>query len=291
MTWKAASPLVIRRRRVDWLFQKLCWVMMMTAAVVLVLLLFHVFREGVHRLNWGFFVNFSSRFPEKAGILSAILGTLWIVSVATLFSVPIGVASAVYLEEYGGKGRLAHWVELNIANLAGVPSIIYGLLGLTIFNRLFGLGTSILSGSLALSLLVLPVIVIASREALRAVPDSIRHAAFALGATRWKVVFGQVLPAAIPGIMTGIILSVSRAIGETAPLIVVGAVSYAAFVPKSAWDEYTVLPIQIFNWASRPEQEFHELAAAAIIVLLGVLMVMNFTAIVIRNRSSRGRGI
>ena len=200
------------------------------------------------------------------------------------------MASAIYLEEYARKGRLARWIEINLSNLSGVPSIVFGILGLVIFVRAMALERSVLAGSLTLALLILPVIVIASREAIRAVPQSIRHASFALGATRWQTVRHHVLPSAFPGILTGVILAVSRAIGETAPLIMIGALTYVAFVPENPLSPFTTLPIQIFNWSSRPQQEFHHVAAAGIIVLLVVLLLMNATAVYIRHRLGRKPG-
>jgi phosphate transport system permease protein len=200
----------------------------------------------------------------------------------------VGVAAAIYLEEYAPKGRLSRFIEVNIANLAGVPSIVYGILGLAIFVRWMAMGRSVLAGSLTMSLLILPIIIIASREAIRAVPGSIRLAAFAVGATRWQTVRDHVLPGALPGILTGVILALSRAIGESAPMIMIGALAYVAFTPKGPMDAFMPLPIQIFNWAARPQQEFHQLAAAGIVVLLGVLLLMNATAVFIRYRSQRG---
>ena len=223
-------------------------------------------------------------FPKKAGINSALFGTLWLIGFTALFSVPIGIGAGIYLEEFGNKNYFSRFVDLNISNLAGVPSIVYGMLGLVIFVRWFGFGESVLAGSLTMSLLILPIIIIATREALRAVPGTIRQAAFALGATRWQTVYAHVLPQAFPGILTGIILALSRAIGETAPLIMIGALTYVAFVPEGPMDEFTALPIQIFNWASRPQKEFHELAAAGILVLLFVLLLMNSIAVIIRHR-------
>jgi phosphate transport system permease protein len=201
----------------------------------------------------------------------------------------VGVAAAIYLEEFGGRGKLSAFIDINIANLAGVPSIVYGILGLAIFVRWFSLQRSVLAGALTMSLLILPVIIMSSREAIRAVPHSIRQAALALGATPWQTVRHHVLPAALPGILTGLILALSRAIGETAPLIMIGALTYVAFVPSGPMDAFTALPIQIFNWASRPQAEFHQLAAAGIVVLLAVLLIMNAAAIIIRHRSQRDR--
>ena len=255
--------------------------------VILGVLLFHVSREGIGWLDLQFLTEFPSRFPEQAGIKSALWGTVWLIALTAGFSIPVGVAAAIYLEEYSPKGRLSQLIEVNIANLAGVPSIVYGILGLVLFVRFLALGRSVLAGSLTMTLLILPVIIIAAREALRAVPGSIRQAAFALGATRWQAVRAQVLPVALPGILTGVILALSRAIGETAPLVMIGALTYVAFVPEGPMDAFTALPIQIFNWASRPQEDFHQLAAAGIIVLLATLLLMNATAVWIRQRAER----
>jgi phosphate transport system permease protein len=254
---------------------------------ILGVLLFHILSEGLAWLNVEFLNRFPSRFPAKAGIKSALFGSLWLISMTAFISVPVGVATAFYLEEYAPKNKLTRFFQVNIANLAGMPSIVYGLLGLTIFVRFFNLDRSLWSGSLTLSLLILPVIIIASGEAIRQVPDSIRLGAFALGARRWQVILGQLLPASLPGIMTGVILALSRAIGESAPLIMVGAFSYIAFIPEGPGDPFTALPIQIFNWAGRPQEDFHGIAAAGIIVLLGVLFVMNFVAVMIRQKFQR----
>lgn len=256
---------------------------------ILCALLYHIAHTGFSWVSWDFLNRFPSRFPQKAGIKAAIWGSLWIMGLTTLIAVPLGVATAVYLQEYAKKGMFVRLLQVNIANLAGMPSIIYGLLGLAVFVRFLGLDRSILAGALTLTLLVLPVIIIASQEAIRAVPREVKLGAYALGARRWQTITGQILPAALPGIMTGVILSLSRAIGETAPLIMVGALSYVAFVPESVNDPFTVLPLQIFNWAGRPQEEFHSLAAAAIIVLLLVLFSMNFVAIFIRQRFQRYR--
>jgi len=265
-------------------FARLCWGFTWLAVLVLLVLLHHVSREGLPWLSLKFLESFPSRRPAAAGIKSALAGTLWMISFTALLAIPVGVAAAIYLEEYSRKGRLSRFIEVNIANLAGVPSIVYGLLGLTLFVRLAHLGHSVLAGSMTMTILILPVVIIASREAIRAVPSSIRQAAFALGATRWQTVSQHVLPAAIPGILTGVILAMSRAIGETAPLIMIGALTYVAFVPAGPADEFTVLPIQIFNWISRPQEAFHGLAAAGIVVLLIVLLLMNSVAVFIRHR-------
>jgi phosphate transport system permease protein len=254
---------------------------------ILGILLYHILSEGLAWLNVEFLNRFPSRFPAKAGIKSALFGSLWLISMTAFISVPVGVATAFYMEEYAPRNKLIRFFQINIANLAGMPSIVYGLLGLTIFVRFFNLDRSLWSGSLTLSLLILPVIIIASGEAIRQVPDSIRFGAFALGARRWQVILGQLLPASLPGIMTGVILALSRAIGESAPLIMVGAFSYIAFIPEGPGDPFTALPIQIFNWAGRPQADFHGIAAAGIIVLLGVLFVMNFVAVMIRQKFQR----
>jgi phosphate transport system permease protein len=264
-----------------------CQLATVTALAILVLMLCHVASEGIGWLSFDFLTNFPSRHAEKAGLKSALFGTLWVISITAVLTIPLGVATAMYLVEYSRKNRFVNILQLNISNLAGMPSIVYGLLGLTIFVRLFAFERSVLSGALTLTLLTLPVVIIASQEALRAVPEDIRLAAYALGALRWQVCFLQVLPAALPGIMTGVILAISRAIGESAPLIMIGALSYVAFVPASMNDSFTVLPVQIFSWASRPQEAFHGLAAAAILVLLTILLVMNFTAAYIRQKFQR----
>jgi phosphate transport system permease protein len=278
----------LRGRRVrGTLFAVACLGACLVGVVMLGLLLFGVFRDGWSRLDWDFVTSFPSRKAEKAGIKAALFGSLWLLGLTTLICVPLGVAAALYLEEYAKKTRLTEILEVNIANLAGVPSIVYGLLGLALFVRALGFGPTVLSGSLTLSLLTLPTIILASREAIRAVPRSLRLAALAVGATRWQTTRHHVLPAALPGILTGIILSISRAIGESAPLIMMGALTYVAFVPKHPLEGFTVLPIQVFNWASRPQAAFKANAAAGIIVLLAVLLSLNAVAIVIRNRFQR----
>ncbi len=271
---------------------------------VLGALLFDVFSDGFGRLNWQFLVSFPSRKAEQAGILAAWAGTLWVMVTTALVAIPLGIGAGIYLEEYARKNRLTDFIEINIANLAGVPSIIYGLLGLAIFVRMMKLDRSVITGGMTLGLLVLPVIILSTREALRAVPSSIREASLALGATKWQTVRFQVLPAAISNIMTGIILAMSRAIGETAPLIAIGALTYIPFLPtnpvsfsKTApfvnfsfqgfLDPFTVLPIQIFNWVSRPQKAFLVNAAAGIIVLLFITLLMNTIAIYLRHKNQK----
>ena len=282
-------PRVRARRISDLAFKAACAATALLAVAFLALLLGDIVKDGWHRLNWGFLSSFPSRKAEKAGILAALTGSLWLLVLTAALAIPLGIGAAIWLEEYSAKNRLTQVLEINIANLAGVPSIVYGILGLTLFVRGIGIGPSVLACSLTLALLVLPVVIIAAREALRAVPQSIRLAAFAVGATRWQAVRHHVVPAALPGILTGIILAVSRAIGESAPLIMMGALTYVAFVPRTPMDQFTVLPIQVFNWSSRPQPEFHQIAAAGILVLLAVLLSLNATAIFIRHRFQRFR--
>ncbi len=275
-------------------FQVVCILVLAGTLLVLAVLLASMVIDGMERLGWDFLTGYPSRFPARAGVLPAIVGTFYVMLLTALFSFPVGVGAAIYLEEYAEKGGFgvawfSRLIDLNISNLAGVPSIIYGLLGLAIFVRMLALGRSLLAGALTLALLVLPVVIIACREALRTVPDSIREASYALGATRWQTIRHQVLPMALPGILTGAILALSRAIGETAPLITIGAITYVAFLPDNVFSPFTVLPIQIFNWVSRPQAGFHVNAAAAIVVLLPILFLMNGTAIWLRNRYSRRR--
>lgn len=273
-----------RRKLYGKIFHALCWFSSYLAIGLLIVLLFSIFQEGFQRLNWDFLSSFPSRFPEQAGIKSALIGTVWLVGLTAAFSIPLGIGAAIYLEEFAKKDHFSKLIQLNISNLAGIPSMVYGMLGLAIFVRGFDLGRSVLSGALTMSLLILPVIIISAQEAIRAIPNGIRYASLALGATKWQMVRDHILPASLPGILTGIILALSRAIGETAPLIMIGALSYVAFVPESWNDQFTALPIQIFNWASRPQEAFHELAAAGIIVLLVILLTMNAIAIFLRQR-------
>lgn len=253
----------------------------------LVWLLGDVLVDGWPRLSWDFLTGYPSRRPERAGIAPALVGSFLMILLTTLIAFPVGVAAAIYLEEYAPRTWWTQLIEINIANLAGVPSIIYGMLGLALFVRGIGLGRSLLAGALTMALLVLPIIIIASREAIRAVPYSIREASYALGATRWYTIWHQVLPLALPGILTGSILAISRALGETAPLIMIGALSFVAFLPDGLLSPFTVLPIQIFNWVSRPQKGFLVDAAAGIVVLLAVLLLMNALAIWLRDRSQR----
>ena len=281
----ARSPGRSRRRRLlGSAFAVLCGAAMLVGVVSLVVLLVDLALDGLPRLSWGFVTSFASRFPERAGVKAALVGSVWLLGLTALIAFPLSVAAAIYLEEYAPKSWVTRLIQLNIANLAGVPSIVYGILGLALFVRALGFERSILSGALTLTLLIMPVIIMASQEAIRAVPSSLREAAYGLGATRWQVVRTQVLPMALPGILTGTILALSRAVGETAPLIMVGAVGFIAFTPKGVFDSFTVLPLQIYNWISRPQEEFRQLAAAGILVLLAVLLTMNAAAILLRNR-------
>lgn len=276
-------PGLARRRLVGVLFGAACGLAGLTSVIVLFTLLSRVFREGWPYVTATFLTSYPSTLdPLSGGIRSALFGTVWLIVLTALFAIPLGMGAALYLHEFAPKNRLFRFIELNIANLAGVPAIVYGILGLALFVRFFSCGRSILAGALTMAIMVMPVVTIATREALVAVPDSIRLGAFALGASRWQAVWHHVLPAALPGILTGIILAMSRALGEAAPLLYIGAVSYVAFTPTSALDEFTVLPIQIFVWSNQAQPVFQSLAAAAILVLLVVLLFMNALATGIR---------
>jgi phosphate transport system permease protein len=266
------------------LFVGICLLAVSLPLGLLLLLLGAMLKAGVARLEWGFLLSYPSRRADLAGLLPALVGSLWLISLTALLTLPVGVGTALYLEEYKRRGRLADWVEINIANLAGVPSVVYGLLGLGVFVRQLGLGRSVLAGAATLALLVLPIVILSAREALRTVPPSLREACHALGATRWQAIQRVVLPMALPGILTGSILALSRAIGETAPLVVVGALTYVTFLPDGIRSPYTALPIQIFSWISRPQQEFLANAAAGIVVLLGCMLLLNGLAILLRQR-------
>lgn len=283
------APLLVWRRTKSAMFLVICAVMGCLGLVALAALIATIIRDGASHLSLDFLTNFPSMFPEASGVKSALHGSIWLVVITIVFSVPIGIGAAVYLEEFAPDNRLTRLIHLNISNLAGVPSIVFGLLGLTIFVRWSRFDRSIFSGGLTLCLLVLPVIIIASQEALLAVPKSFRLAAYALGATRWQTVRYHVLPVALPGMMTGIILALSRAIGEAAPLIIVGAIAYITFVPDGLKSQFTALPIQIYFWSNQPDPEFQNLAASASIVLLGVLIPLNAIAVLIRGLRQRKR--
>jgi len=279
------------------------------AVGILLVLIGAILTDGLKHLDWDFLSDGPSRKPDKAGFNIAIVGSLWLMVLTAMFSLPLGVGTAVFLEEYSSRNRLTRFIQLNIANLAGVPSIVYGMVALTAFGRFWGLmsskdpvtfgggidgdesalfflrlpfGNSVLTGALALTLVVLPVVIIASQEALRAVPNTLRQSSRAMGATRWQTTSKVVLPAALPGIMTGAILAMSRAIGEAAPLLAVGAALFMKFHPDNLMSIYTAMPLQIFNWAGRPQEEFHKVAASGIIVLLAILLTFNAAAVLIR---------
>jgi phosphate transport system permease protein len=286
----AGEATTLSRRKVkNALFSLLALAAIFISMVTLAGLLIDLVGRGGSSLDTQFLTSSPSRIPAKAGILPALVGTLWVTLLVALITLPIGIGAAIYLEEYAGRGRIARLLKINISNLAGVPSIVYGIFGLAIFVRGLDLGRTVFAASLTLSLLILPVVIISSAEALKAVPPSQREAAYALGATRWQVIRRALLPAAAPGILTGIVLAVARAVGETAPLILIGAVTFVTFVPTNPFeDKYTVLPIQIFNWANRPQEAFLEISAAAILVLIALMLLLNGAAIYLRARLSRG---
>jgi len=288
---------VARRKRWDHVFQVIGFLATLVGVVVIAALLFKLAYDGVPRLSWDFFTSFPSRRAGQAGILSAWVGTLLVMTVTAVIGIPLGVAAATYLEEYAPKNKITALIEINVTNLAGVPSIVYGLLALGLFVYGLGLGRSVLSAGLTLALLILPVIIVATREAIRAVPHTVREAAYAVGATKWQVTRDHVIPYSLPGILTGIIIGLARAIGETAPLITIGALTFIAFLPTPpisaeppflsfAWlfDGFTVLPIQMFNWVSRPGTSFQANAAAAGFVLLVITLLMNAGAVYFRYR-------
>ena len=270
-------------------FSVLCLSVTLLAFVLLGWIMWGILSQGLPHLNSQFLTSFPSRFADKAGIKSALYGSVWVLTICAFFVVPVGIGAAIFLQEYAEDNKFARFIQVNIANLAGVPSIVYGILGLALFVRIFGFDRSVISGGLTLGLLVLPIVIIAAQEALRGVPNSLRHGSYALGATKWQTIRRQVLPVAIPGILTGIILALSRAMGETAPLIMMGALTYVAFVPQKLTDGFTTLPIQVFNWTSRPQAEFQQIAAAGIIVLMVVLLSLNALAIFLRYRYSTSK--
>lgn len=278
----------MKRRKIEGhVFHALCLVAVLIGLGMLAALIIDIAMDGIGRVDWSFLTSFPSRKPEEAGIKAALFGSLYVVGLAGMFAFVFGVGAAIYLEEYATHNWFAKVIQINIANLAGVPSIVYGILGLEIFVRFMALDRSVLAGALTLALLVLPIVIIASEEAIRAVPSSIREGGYALGATRWQTIWRLVLPQAFPGILTGVILAVSRAIGETAPLIMMGALTYVAFTPDGFLSRFTALPIQIYNWVSRPQAGFHEAAAAGIIVLLVLLLSMNALAVLLRNKFTK----
>jgi phosphate transport system permease protein len=289
--------LIAARKRWDLIFTVVGLLALMTGVMTFIALFGQMLLDGLPRLNWDFFFSFPSRKPEQAGILSAWVGSTLVMLVTATAAVPLGVAAGVYLEEYAPRNWMTTIIEINVTNLAGVPSIVYGLLALGLFVYQFGLGLSILSAGLTLALLILPVVIVATREAIRAIPAAIREAAYALGATKWQMTSHHILPYSLPGIMTGVIIGLARAIGETAPVITIGALTFIAFLPPAPFtgdppaglfdwlmSPFTVMPIQMFNWTSRPEAAFHHNAAAAGVVLLVMTLAMNAAAIYIRYR-------
>ncbi len=274
----------IRRQRMDKLFQGIFMLAIAIACFTLVALLYDVLVTGLSRISWSFITSYASRTASKAGILAPLVGSFAVISVTTIIAIPIGVGAAIYLEFYAGRGRLSRLIQVNIANLAGVPSIVYGLFGLAFFVRFLSLDRSILAAGLTMALLILPVVIVSTQEALKAIPPSLAQGAFALGASHWQVIWTVILPASVGSILTGVILAVSRAMGETAPLIAVGAWAFITYLPTSLLDSFTVLPIQVWVWAARPQAAFHEIAAAGILVLLLVLLSMNAVAIYLRNK-------
>jgi phosphate transport system permease protein len=276
-----------RRERREVVFRVITGTAALLGAAAALVLLGDVLLDGLSHLSGHFFTSFASRFPERAGIRAPLFGTVWLLGLTALFAIPVSIGAAIYLEEYAPRNWASRAIKANIAHLAGVPSVVYGILGLALFVQAMSLGRSLLAGALTLSLLIMPVIILSAQEAIRRVPIGIREAAYALGATRWQVVRYQVLPQAMPGIVSGGILALSRAVGETAPLVMIGAVTFIAFTPETISDPFTALPVQIFHWASRPQEEFRGLAAAAILVLLAILLSLNALAVILRNRLER----
>lgn len=289
MTPKQADDIrrIRKRRTRNGIFRNLFLASTFVGVVALAALLIDIFVKGIGWLDWDFITGTSSRIPEKNGIWPALIGSLWLMMITAPLTFIIGVSTAIYLEEYAKDNWFSRFVRMNISNLAGVPSIVYGLLGLTVFVRMFYFGNSILSGALTLTLLVLPILIVSAQEAIRAVPVSKRQASYALGANKWQTVVKVVLPSALPGILTGSILSLSRAIGETAPIIAIGAVSFTRAIPNGLLDSFTALPVQIFSWAGMSNRAFEHVASAGIIVLLIVLLSMNAIAIFLRNKYQR----
>jgi phosphate transport system permease protein len=278
------EPRLEQRRRRGRIFAALALAATLVGLSAVVVVLFDLIGDGLPRLSWDFVTSFPSRLASRAGIWAAAVGSFWVLLLTAAIAFPLGVGTAIWLEEYAPDTTARRLIQRNIANLAAVPSVVYGILGLAVFVRAFGFGRSLLAGAATLALLILPIIIIAAQEAIRAVPRGVRLGSYALGATRWQVVSRQVLPRALPGIMSGTILALSRALGEAAPLIVIGAVGYVAFLPTSPLDGFSALPVQIFEWIGRPQPAFGELAASGIVVLLVVLLSMNAIAILIRNR-------
>ncbi|HBV22488.1 MAG TPA: phosphate ABC transporter permease PtsA [Jeotgalicoccus sp.] len=274
------------RQSKNQIFKWLFFLCTMFGLAVLILLIADTLMDGWSRLNLDFLTNFNSSRAESAGFFGAIVGSLWLMLVTTPVAIVLSVGTALYLEEYAPKNKFTEFIKINISNLAGVPSVVFGLLGLAMFVRALALGNSVLAAGLTLALMILPVIVVASQEAIRAVPASVREASIGMGATKWQTVSRIILPAAIPGIITGIILAISRAIGETAPLVVIGVPTTLLVTPSSVFDSFQAMPMQIYSWVKMPNEEFQYIAAAGIIVLLVILLLMNSVAIFIRNKFS-----
>jgi phosphate transport system permease protein len=268
----------------DKIFHIIIFLVTCIGIVALILLFIDIFKKGLPWLTGSFITNMPSMFPEKAGIFPGLIGSLYLIGLTVLISVPVGLGCAIYLEEYAKPNKLTSFIKINISNLAGTPSIVYGLLGLAIFVKQLNFGTSILSGALTMSLVVLPIVIVSSQEALKTVSQTIRHGSYAMGATKWQTIRKVVIPCALPGILTGVILSISRAIGETAPIVMVGAFAFVATTPTGIMDSFSAIPIMIYDWISRPQEEFQNVAAAGIIVLLIVLLTTNAIAIVLRNK-------
>jgi phosphate transport system permease protein len=266
------------------IFHLIIFIVTCISVLILFILIFDLLKKGLPWLDKQFFTSFPSRFANKSGILPALVGSIYIIVLTVLFSVPVGIGTAIYLEEYAKKNWLTKFIKINISNLSGTPSIVYGLLGLTVFVRTFLLGRSILAGALTMALVILPIVIVASQEAIKSVPQFLRHGSYALGATQWQTIRKVVLPTSFSGILTGIILSISRALGESAPLLMVGAFSFVSFLPKSIMDSFVILPVQIYLWIGKPQADFRDIAAAGILVLLALLLSMNGLAIIMRNK-------
>jgi len=252
--------------------------------LILFVLIGDLIKDGLKTLDWQFITSYPSMFARKAGILPALVGSIYIILLTIIIAVPVGLATAVYLEEYAKDSKLTRFIKINISNLSGTPSIVYGLLGLAIFVKVLGMGRSIIAGALTMSLVVLPTVIVSSQEALKAVPQYLRHGSLAMGATKWQTIRKIVVPAALPGVFTGVILAISRALGESAPLLIVGAFSYVAFLPRNVFDSFMTLPIQIYLWIGQPKADFREIASSGILVLLILLLGINSIAIVLRNK-------
>lgn len=272
------------RKKINNIFHGILIACILFCIAILVVLFMDVLKKGLPYLNLKFLTSYSSRFAHKSGIKAGLFGSLWIIILTITIAFPLGLSAAIFIEEYAPKNRFTDLIKVNISNLAGVPSIVYGILGLSLFVRFLKLGRTIISGSLTMALLILPIIIVSSQEAIKTVPNNLKEASYALGATKWETIKGVILPYAMPGILTGTILAVSRAIGEAAPLVVVGGAAAIWFTPKGVLDEFTTLPLQIFTWASKPQAEFQFVSAAGIVVLLSILVIINLTAILLRNK-------